>query len=209
MDAILEAIHGRHVHGRRVRVLSDHLGDLLPEGATVIDVGCGDGLIGALVQQRRPDVSVTGFDVGVRSAVHITVNEFDGHRIPVADDGAEAVMLVDVMHHADDPIALLREAARVADRAILLKDVMTLGPLSEPTLQAMDWVGNARHGVPLPYNFWSQAQWREAFAELGLGVDAVRRRLGLYPRPWHLLFERRMHFVVRLSPGRASWHARG
>jgi len=167
-------------------------------------VGCGDGLIGALIQQRRPDVEVRGIDIAVRDNAHIPVRAFDGATIPLDDREADVVILVDVLHHAEDPKALLSEAVRVARRAVVLKDVTPLGPLSGSTLRFMDWVGNARHGVPLPYRFWSQQEWRRAFVELDLAVEEVRRRLGLYPLPWSLLFEKRMHFILRLAPHRSS-----
>jgi SAM-dependent methyltransferase len=199
---VLDTVHGGMVHQRRVRVLGGHLAEVTPANAQVLDVGCGDGLIGALIREHRPDVDMTGIDIAVRGDTHIPVREFDGVSIPVEDQGADVVMLVDVLHHADDPMALLVEAARVARRAIVLKDVTPLGPLSDGTLRFMDWVGNARHGVPLPYTFWSQDQWRRAFSELELSVEDVRRRLGLYPPPWNLLFEKRMHFIVRLVPSR-------
>lgn len=200
MAGVLDTIHGGWVHQRRVRVLSCHLAEALPPAAEVLDIGCGDGLIGALVQEHRPDVQVTGMDIAARGDTHIPVREFDGRSIPFGDDAVDVVMLVDVLHHAEDPHALLGEAARVARRAVVLKDVTPLGPLSDITLRMMDWVGNARHDVPLPYLFWSQAQWRGAFEQLGLSVDTQRRRLGLYPFPWNLLFEKRMHFVLRLVP---------
>jgi len=187
-----------------VRVLSRHLAELVPQGATIVDVGCGDGRIAALIREQRPDVEVSGMDIGVRDETMIPVQEFDGRSIPLADRSVDVVMLVDVLHHADEPHALLAEAARVADRAIVLKDVTRLGPGSDATLRFMDWVGNARHGVPLPYDFWTQAQWRSAFAELSLSVEEVKRRLGLYPWPASLLFEKRMHFILRLVPRRGE-----
>jgi SAM-dependent methyltransferase len=202
MSGVLDTVHGGWVHQRRVEVLSRHLAEVMPRDAKVLDVGCGDGQIGDLVRTRRPDVEVAGIDIAARPTTRIPVTEFDGLTIPLEDDGMDVVMLVDVLHHAEEPAALLGEAARVARRAVVLKDVTPLGPLSDATLRFMDWVGNARHGVPLPYRFWSQAEWRQAFAELGLGVDEVRRRLGLYPPPWNLLFEKRMHFIVRLVPRR-------
>ncbi len=63
----------------------------------------------------------------------------------------------------------------------------------------MDWVGNAHHGVVLPYNYWSGAQWRNAFATIGLKPQAHRKALGLYPFPASLVFERNLHFVSRLA----------
>ena len=161
-------------------------------------MGCGDGHIGALIESHRPDVKVSGLDIAGREDAHIPVSEFDGLSIPLAARSVDVVMMVDVLHHASDPQKLLCEVARVAQRAVVLKDVTPLGPGSHLTLRVMDWVGNARHGVPLPYDFWSQAQWRDAFASLGLSVEATRRRFGLYPWPWLPLFEKRMHFMVRL-----------
>lgn len=200
MGGLLDIVHGQWVHGRRVTVLSRHLAELMAPDVTLLDVGCGDGLIGSLVAQQRPDVSVRGIDIGVRPDTHIDVDRFDGRTIPYRSGEFDVVMLVDVLHHADDPDGLLREAVRVAAKSVVLKDVTPVGPLSDSTLRFMDWVGNARHGVPLPYDFWTQAQWRDAFATLELRVDAVRRRLGLYPFPANLLFEKRMHFIVRLVP---------
>jgi SAM-dependent methyltransferase len=200
MEGLLDRFHGGMVHQRRVRVLSRYLAELAPQHARVLDVGCGDGRVGALIQEQRPDLEVTGLDIAARRDAYIPVTEFDGKSIPLEDGSADVVMLVDVLHHADDPMALLREAKRVSSRGLILKDVTTVGPLDDATLRFMDWVGNARHGVPLPYNFWSQAQWRQAFADLGIAVAAVERRLGIYPRPWGVAFERRMHFIVRLVP---------
>jgi SAM-dependent methyltransferase len=200
MGRVLDTVHGGFVHGRRVEVLSRHLAELMPADARVLDVGCGDGQITALVGGHRPDVEVSGIDIATRGETHVPVREFDGLHIPAGDGEVDVVMLVDVLHHAEDPHALLAEAVRAAGRAVVLKDVMTLGPGSDATLRFMDWVGNARHGVPLPYLFWSQDDWRRAFAKLDVRVDAERRRLGLYPPPFNLVFERRMHFIVRLLP---------
>ena len=79
-------------------------------------------------------------------------------------------MLVDVLHQTDDPMNLLREAVRVARQAIVIKDHLLQGAFAYPTLRFMDWVGNARHGVALPYNYWTPAEWHGAFDKLGLAV---------------------------------------
>ena len=61
------------------------------------------------------------------------------------------------------PRQLLREAVRVARRGLLIKDHTLTGFLAGPTLRLMDRVGNQRHGVALPYNYWTQQQWLRNF----------------------------------------------
>ncbi|HWE36605.1 MAG TPA: methyltransferase domain-containing protein [Isosphaeraceae bacterium] len=197
---LIDRVHDRHVHGRRVRVLCEHLAALVPAGASVLDVGCGDGLLARLLLDRRPDLDVRGIDVLVRPGTHVPVAPFDGRTIPEADGGVDVVLFVDVLHHTDDPTVLLREAARVARRAVVLKDHTRDGLLAGPTLRFMDDVGNARHGVALPHNYWPRRRWHEAFAALGLSVVAWRDDLGLYPRPADWVFGRSLHFVARLEP---------
>ena len=50
------------------------------------------------------------------------VTAFDGRVIPMAARSVDVVTMFDVLHHADDPPALLAEAARVARTCVVLKD---------------------------------------------------------------------------------------
>ena len=196
---VFERTHNSYAYGRRVERLAGHLSATLPRDARVIDVGCGDGLLAKLVQEHRPDVTITGIDVLVRPHTEVPVEQFDGTTIPCADDSVDAVMFADVLHHTDDPMVLLREATRVARRCVVLKDHTREGLLAGPTLRFMDRVGNARHGVVLPYNYWTHRQWLDAFDQLGLVVTTWEPDLGLYPAWADWLFGRSLHFVARLE----------
>jgi SAM-dependent methyltransferase len=193
-------IHDKYVFFRRIRVLTAALARVIPERAKVLDVGCGDGNIAKALLEARPDLEIEGIDVLVRQTTHIPVTHFDGTRVPFGDKSFDAVMFVDVLHHTDDPMVLLREAKRVARRAVVLKDHCRDGVLANSTLRFMDWVGNARDGVSLPYNYWPETRWREAFAELELKADPWQPRLGLYSWPFSMAFDRRLHFVTALQP---------
>lgn len=196
---LLDFFHGRLVHVPRVLVLRDHIAPLLPQGAVVLDVGSGDGLVGQELVRVRPDLEVRGVDVGVRPNAAIPTERFDGIHIPYPDGAVDVVMFVDVLHHTSDPGVLLAEASRVARRAVVIKDHLREGVLAGARLRFMDWVGNARHHVSLPYNYWTRQRWSDAFARLGLEVSSWQGKLGLYPRPFHLVFEQSLHFIARLD----------
>ena len=190
-------LHERYVHGRRVRLLAERIAAWLPDDARVVDVGCGDGEIASAIAEHRPDVRFVGLEVKARPTTAVEVVEFDGRRIPFSDGAFDVALLVDVVHHARDPYALLEEARRVARFGLVVKDHLLRGFLAGPTLRFMDRVGNARHGVDLPYNYWPLPRWEEAFASLRLETDRWDGRLGLYPFPASLVFDRSLHFLAR------------
>jgi SAM-dependent methyltransferase len=196
---VLEKIHGGYVHNRRVRVLIQKLSALLPDRGRILDVGCGDGLLASVLQQNKPNTSVTGIDVMVRRATHIPVEQFDGRSIPFADASFDTVIFVDVLHHTNEPMILLREAVRVAREAVVIKDHTKNGIAADATLRFMDRIGNRRHNVPLPHNYWSRQRWLDAFEELNLRMDIWTSDLGLYPFPLDCFFGRSLHFISRLT----------
>jgi SAM-dependent methyltransferase len=192
-------LHKNLVFGRRTRALAEELAKAIPEeGNTVLDVGCGDGTIDALIKAMRSSLDITGVDVLLRPASRIPVQIFDGQHLPFPNQSFDVVMFVDVLHHTDDPEILLLEAKRVARMAVVLKDHTQDGPFAYHTLRFMDWVGNAHHGVALPYNYWPGDRWRGAFDAVGFRPEHWNSRLGLYPFPVSLIFERNLHFVARL-----------
>jgi hypothetical protein len=109
-------------------------------------------------------------------------------------------MFVDVLHHTDDATILLNEARRVARKSVILKDHTMDGLLAYQALRFMDWVGNAHHGVALPYSYWPERRWHEAFAEVGLQLTHWDARIPLYPFPASLIFGRGLHFIAALVP---------
>ncbi len=185
---ILDFLHERSVIPRRVHRLSTLLADLVPANCSVLDVGCGDGHIDSRLLQKRPDLRIQGADVLVRDQTEIPVTQFDGSRLPFADRSFDAIMFIDVLHHAADPMMLMREAVRVARSCLLIKDHFRKGLLSGVRLRFMDYVGNKRYRVALPYSYWTPEEWEQAEHLAGLKKSVEVRRLGLYPVPADFVF---------------------
>ena len=196
---LLERLHGRFVAPRRVRVLCDRVSDQVPKGARVLDVGTGSGELLRELQRRRPDVSIVGVDVLARKDASIPIILYDGQTLPFPDASFDVLLFIDVLHHTDDPRVLLREAARVARQAILIKDHASDRPFAAATLRFMDRIGNARHGVALPGNYWPRRRWLDAFDELGLRLRGWTDDLGLYPPPASWIVGGSLHFLARLA----------
>lgn len=202
--SVLDQLHGGFVFPRRIQILAARIAELLPRSGRVLDVGCGDGSLARAICELRPDVHIEGIDVLVRDKTWIPVRSFDGERIPFADASFDVVMFVDVLHHTNDPQVLLREAKRVAAQSVVIKDHTRNGLLAGARLRFMDWVGNARHGVVLPYNYWPRERWHAQLKGLGLSEERWSEQLCLYPWWANWLFGYSLHFVARLNAGHAT-----
>ena len=131
---ILNRAHGALVFGRRVRILAANLAKEIPIRAEVLDVGAGDGSIAKAIALHRPDIKIEGIDVLIRPSTHIPVRLFDGDHIPLSGKTVDVVSFVDVLHHTSNARTLLREAARVSRRYIVIKDHLREGPFASPAV---------------------------------------------------------------------------
>lgn len=191
--------HRAFVFQRRTRVLAELLAAQIPQGASVLDVGCGDGTIASRIAELRPDISIQGVEFLVRPGCKIECRSFDGLTLPYPNESFDLCLFVDVLHHTQDPAVLLREAVRVSRAFVLLKDHLDENFLDDITLRFMDWVGNRPHGVVLTYNYHSRKQWAAYFSLCGLKQENWNGAVPLYPWPISLVAGRGLHFITLLK----------
>jgi ubiquinone/menaquinone biosynthesis C-methylase UbiE len=191
--------HRKVVMGRRVLQISKNISELIPEDVlSVLDVGAGTGEMAQAVNSFRSELTVSGVDVYIRPKTFIPIVKYDGNVLPFDDDSFDAVMTVDVLHHCNDPVSVLKECARVSKRWVLIKDHVSDSVYDEKILKFMDWVGNRAHGVVLPYNYLSSSDWNSAFDRVGLKSVRKVTQLNLYPMPFDIIFGGSLHCLYLL-----------
>lgn len=194
-------------HHRTVRVprgelivasLAKHLGQV----GSLLDVGCGDGVYTLALARATRAVQVAGVDVHVRSTAQIDVKLYDGLHLPFPDQSFDGVSLIDVLHHCADPVGVLREALRVARKAIAIKDHFSYGPVSDKLLYWMDIAGNARDSIPSPGTYFHPSRWISMVAEAGGRLVELEWPLPIHGMPWRLVARPELQFTAKVVPVR-------
>lgn len=140
---------------------SHHLGT----AQRILDIGCGPGFFTDLLRQYHPlVVPLDVFDFSYFSAIRPIL--YDGLQMPFGDQAFDCALLVTTLHHAHDPARVMMEAARVADRLIIVEDV-TNNQLHKWLTWGMDNLLNLEFSGNL-HNNKSDGDWRSIFADLGL-----------------------------------------
>jgi predicted TPR repeat methyltransferase len=93
----------------------------LPAAVSVLDVGCGTGLVGRALRDRGfagriagLDISQESLDVARDGAAYDALEQADlQQRLPVEDDGVDAAVCVGVMTYLPEVETVWREFARV------------------------------------------------------------------------------------------------
>jgi SAM-dependent methyltransferase len=124
---------------RRARHLAGRIGPHLPTGATLLDIGSGTGhnaqALLAWGARTCTEADVVDFHVVGGGPVL-----FDGARLPFADRVVDACLLAFVLSYTDDPATLLRDAARVASRRVLVLQSIPRGRAGRVALGLRGWV---------------------------------------------------------------------
>lgn len=154
----------------------------------VLDIGAGDCNLD-LELQRAAGCTVVPVDVADGNRTELPLRLYDGRKLPFPDASFDVGMLLFVLHHAEDPGALLRDAMRVCRRLIAFEDVNSSW-WDRKTFRRAHWVFDKFLGIRYPRHEWPPARWSALAREAGLAErwsGPIGRQFG-YLSPRHIMY---------------------
>lgn len=145
-----------------------YIASLCDNNSRILDVGCDDGSTAEIIMKLNPSLKIVGIDVQSHRPSKIPKVIYDGKRIPFPDDSFDIVMVLDVLHHAEDIPLLLKEINRVSKKYIIIKDHIAYSVFSRFLLAFNDYIANAPRGIESVFNYPSLPRWDSYFNELNL-----------------------------------------
>lgn len=124
---------------QRARSLHARLAAHLTGVSSMADIGSGTGHNAQVIREAN-GITVEEFDVADLHWAGPGPQLFDGITLPLADGTCDASLLLYVLHYADDPEALLREAGRVARTRVLLLQSTSERSLSRTLVTIREWI---------------------------------------------------------------------
>lgn len=201
MQSLMKRIH-KYIYNERLHQL---ISAIIPEvhaGDRILDVGCGMGILLDTLRNdpRCPkNISVHGLERVPRGGEPIPVTGYSGGRIPFEDGAFDLVVIADVLHHEPDEMTLLAECARVACRAVILKDHAREGLFAQLRISLIDWAANAPYGVPCLYRYHSVEEWNTLIKNLNLNIVRQLHPMKLYPKGWEFAFGGQLQYFAVLK----------
>jgi 2-polyprenyl-3-methyl-5-hydroxy-6-metoxy-1,4-benzoquinol methylase len=178
---------------RLMETFESTLDDLMrrAEPRSLLDVGCGEGVLVHRWAQSLPDSRLVGIDLqeesiqagwAERQAPNLEYRTMPAEDLPFADDEFDLATAIEVLEHVPDPEHTLAEMARCAQRHLLVSVPR------EPLWRMLNMARGAYIGqlgnTPGHLNHWSKRSFARLLSQHG---EVVELRS---PFPWTMLLVR-------------------
>jgi ubiquinone/menaquinone biosynthesis C-methylase UbiE len=148
----------------------------------ILDVGAGDCRLDVLLK-KKVGCEVVPVDVEDFNETELTLTMFDGKRLPFPDDSFDAVLLIFVLHHAEDAQAVLAEARRVSRKSVIVFEDVTSNFWDRMMFRGFHhWLAWSEK-ISYPFREFRPSQWTELATSLGMREKwsgIVGRQLGTF-----------------------------
>jgi 2-polyprenyl-3-methyl-5-hydroxy-6-metoxy-1,4-benzoquinol methylase len=159
--------------------------------SSILDVGCGEGVLTCRWAERLGDGRVVGIDLedpklrdewARRARPNLEYRTMPAENLPFEDGEFDAAAAIEVLEHVPDPEHTVAEMARVAARHLLVSVPR------EPLWRALNMARGAYlrdlGNTPGHLNHWSKRGFIELLSKHGTVVEARS------PFPWTMLLVR-------------------
>jgi len=157
----------------RASIISRCLSSLNIKGKSVLDVGCGNGIVSQYIQKEY-DLDLYATDI------HDYLKRFNANikftlmkskdELPFSDEFVDIVTFCDVLHHMKNIKAILLEGNRVASEAIFIFE-----DCESALLRFVDIGLNIIYdpNMPCPLNFKTYKEWCTLLKEIGFSFTTL------------------------------------
>lgn len=172
MNLIKKILQKHNLGARETRTtkLAKDIAVLLSDSKSFLDVGAFDGLLTKKIMKRRKGLKGKGVDILIPEKTFINVKKYDGKKIPYANNSFDATLLIDVLHHAEVPVALLKEACRVSKKHVIIKDHYYTNFFGRLILSIIDFLGNESFNIKVKFHFYRIEEWGKIFKQCNLKI---------------------------------------
>jgi ubiquinone/menaquinone biosynthesis C-methylase UbiE len=158
---------------------------------SVLDVGCGEGVLTAQWAERLDGGRVVGLDLedpklaaewAARPRPNLEFMTVDGRELPFGDAEFDLVAAIEALEHISDPERTVAEMARVARRHLLVS--VPHEPLWRMLNLARGAYARDLGNTPGHVNHWSRRSFAKLLGRYGEVIEARS------PFPWTMLLVR-------------------
>ena len=190
------------------------IADLVPRGARVLDVGCGDGLLLSLLEQRRGvdgrgiELSQEGVNECVARGLSVIQGDADRDLVHYPDDAFDYVILSQTIQATRNPKTVLAELLRIGERAIvsfpnfghwsIRLSLLARGRMPVTANLQQAWYETPNIHFCTIRDFVALAEELGAKVETAVAINATGQQMGM-KMPWAFwnLFGQQAVFVLR------------
>jgi len=185
-----------YVRLRSIFINVDAYSDYLPDNGTVVDIGCGYGLLLNFLATSRPNCSFIGADLDKRriDVASKTIKKRDNVAFLLGDarnldfPDCRAAIMVDFLHHIDlkDQITVLKRVYSFLNEGGVLI-IAEIDPTSEPlkTSFIVDYIlyraNKSRFRTPF--------EWNKVLKRIGFRVETIRKHIPLFARVMYVCYK--------------------
>ena len=160
----------RYLAEKRVNTKIEQITKYLKPHETILDVGCGNGILCKGLRDMGYEVSAV--DINNNSFLpDVSPVIYDGEKLPYKDDEFDIIVLITVLHHATEPEKLLLEGKRVAKKLIIIEEIYG-STIEKYWVYFVDSLFNFEF-FSHPHTNKTNTQWQDVFVEMNMVVSAT------------------------------------